>query len=297
MANEVTTGAFSDVTYAEIIEKDMQLELRPHRVIRPFLRQGTSGPSTQFSFTYLDDSGSTSYAYTEATTDFIAGTLTAQTTTGSNATAAITGIATLVTDLAEAVSVVGVNETVVGAMGRHMAESYDATVWAVIDGYANSTGTATANTIARLLTVISALEQRDVGSRGESLVGIQHAKQVGDLRADIVGLTSTFLAGNDARVSGLLMNSLDGYAGDPFGVPVFQTTTVTNASSMYQGAVFAVNSACGVYELDHPSSGKWLERIEIQRDASKVANEVICTSAYGAAIIDDNRLQGWKSTT
>lgn len=297
MANEVTTGAFSDVTYAEIIEKDMQLELRPHRVIRPFLRQGMMGPSTQFSFTYLDDSGSTSYSYTEATTDFIAGTLTATTTSASNATAAITGIATLVTDLANAVSVVDVTQTVVGSMGRHMAESYDATVQAVIDGFANSTGGATTGTIARLLSVISALEQRDVGSRGERLVGCIHPKQLGDLRADVVGLTSTFLAGQDAQVGGILMKSLDGYVGDPFGVPVFHTSVVTSASSAYLGWVMAANAAVGVYELDHPSGGRWLERVETQRDASKVADEIIVTSAYGAALIDDNRLQGWKSVT
>ncbi len=297
MSNEVTTGAFSDVTYAEIIEADMQLELRPHRIFRPWLRQGEMGPSLQYSFTYLDDSGATAYAFTEATTDFIAGTLTAQTTSASNATAAVTGIATLVTDLARAVTVGNTEATVIGAMGRHMAEAYDVAAQAVIDNYANSTGGATTGTIARLLTVISALEQRDVGSRGERLVGGIHAKQAGDLRADVVSLASTFLAGNDARVGDILAPSLDGYVGDPFGVPVWQSTSVSSASSAYQGWVMAANSAVGVYELTHPDGGRWLERVEIQRDASKVGNEVICTSGYGLALIDDNRLQGWKSST
>lgn len=297
MANEVTTSAFSDVTYAEIIEKDMQLELRPHRIFRPWLRQGEMGPSTAYSFTYLDDSGATTYAYTEGTTDFIAGTLTAQTTTASNATAAVTGIATLVTDLAQAVSVVDVRNTVGAAMGRHMAEAYDVAAQAVIDNASNTTGGATTNTIARMLSVISALEQRDVGSRGERLVGGIHSKQLGDLRADVVSLTSTFLAGKDAQVGDILMKSLDGYVGDPFGVPVFHSTSISNASGAYIGWIMAANSAVGAYELVHPDGGRWLERVGIQRDESKVANEVIVTSANGFALIDNNRLQGWKSTT
>ena len=290
MANETTMAAFSDSVYAKILEEDVQRELRPHRVYRPFLRQGPPGPSNVFSFTTIDDSGATAYTYTEGTTDVIAGTMTSITTTGASATAVQYGIGGLVTDLVKKVSILDVDAEVSGAFGRHMAEAYDAAAQSTVGAFSNATGGATTGTLARLLTVISALEQRDVGSRGENLVGVIHAKQLGDLRADVASLTATFLAGKDANVAGILATSLDGYVGDPFGVPIYHTTTVGSASSYYKGFVMAAKQAAGAYEL-------WLEKVEIQRDASKLSDEVICSSAYGFAIIDENRGQSWRSST
>lgn len=275
-----------------MLEADIQRELRPHRIFRPWLRQGPQGPSIAFSFNTLDDLGQTTItqSITEGTTDLITANWATPLTTGSTATAAQVGILALVTDLVKKISILDVGSEVAGVLARCMAERYDVDAQAVIDNYANSTGTATTNTLARQLSVMSALEQRDVGSRGESLVGALHPKQAGDLRADVASLTSSFLAGDNRMVNGILAASLDGYIGDPFGVPLYQSSTVSSASSMYQGWIMAANSAVGAYEL-------WLERTEIQRDASKVSDEVVVTSAYGFALIDDNRLQGWKSTT
>ena len=289
MANETTTTSLNDLTYATLLEEDVQRELRPHRIFRNFLRQGPKGPSKAYTFNKIDDSGSTVTDITEGTTDLIT-TLTSVASTGMLATAAQHGIVALVTDLVKTVSILDVGPLVTDVLARHMAEAYDAAAQGEIDSYANSTGGATTNTLARLLTAVSALEQRDVGSRGETLVAGQHPKQVGDLRADAASLTATFMAGNDANVSGILAASLDGYVGDPFGIPVFMSSTITSASSNYLGWVMANKAAVGAYEL-------WLERVEIQRDASLVSDEVVCTSAYGFKLIDDNRIQGWKSTT
>lgn len=290
MANPVTTTSMDDTVYATILEQDLQLELRPHRGFREFLRKGPAGPSLVFTFVKLDDSGATVQDVTEGTTDLISTPDTSASTTGVTATAAQHGVSALVSDLVKTVSIQDVSGIVNGLLARHMMEAYDVAAAGTIDNYTNSTGGATSNSLSRLLTVIGALEQRDVGSRGEELMSIQHAKQITDLRSDVSGLTSTFLAGNDARVGGVLMASMDGYVGDPFGVPILMSNSIQNSGGAHLGWVGARNSACGAYEL-------WLERLEIQRDASKVSDEVICTSAYGFALIDNNRIQGLKSST
>ncbi len=290
MANPVTTTSMNDTVYAAVLEQDMQLELRPHRGFREFLRKGPAGPSLVFTFVTLDDSGNTLQSVSEASTDLISTPDTAASTTGTNATAAQKGVSALVSDLVKTVSIQDVSSVVTGLLARHMQEGYDVAAAGTIDNYANSTGGATANSLSRLLQVIGALEQRDVGSNGEHLMSIQHAKQITDLRTDVAGLTATFLAGNDARVAGVLMNSMDGYIGDPFGVPILMSNSIQNSGGAHLGWVGAQGAACGAYEL-------WLEKIEIQRDASKLCDEVIASSAFGFALIDDNRIQGLKSTT
>ena len=284
-----TTTSMNDTVYAAELERDVQFELRPHRIFRPFLRQGPKGNSLVFSFVTQDDEGSAGTDITEGTTD-MASNLTTISTTNANATAAQTAFAALVTDLLKEVSILDVSPHVSGVLARSMGEQYDVDAQAVLDNATNDTGGATTNTLARFLTARSALEQRDVGSQGERLVCGLHPKQVGDLQADAASLAAAFLAGDNARVNGILVSALDGYVGDPFGVPTFQSTTISSASSAYQGWIMAANSAVGAYEI-------WVDKIGLQRDESKISDEVIVSGAYGFALIDQNRIQGFLSTT
>lgn len=300
MANETTTTTLDDTVYAKELEREYQRELRPHRFFRNFLRKRTEGNSARYSFTTIDDSGSTltsvgagesdgTFDTAEAATEMMSN-LTAIATTGAIATASAKACAALVSHLAIKVSIIDVAPLVGKVLADQASERYDIDAQATIDDFSNTTGGATTNTISRMLTVISALEQRDVGSRGEHLVGGIHPKQLGDLRADVVGLASTFLAGNDARVGGILMNSMDGYVGDPFGVPLFHSTSISNTGGAHQGWIMAEGSAVGAYEI-------WMDRLRKQVDESKLADELIASNVYGFALIDNNRLQGWRSTT
>jgi len=294
MANEATTTTtLNDLSYATELERDVQRELRPHRGFREALRQGPKGNSKAFTFTTVDDEAATGawvQAITEGTTDLISGTALDVDSTGTVATAAQIGIIALVTDLVKEVSILDVSPLVSSVLADTLAEKYDRDAQAVIDNFGNATGGATTNTLARMLTVISALEQRDVGSRGENLVGMLHPKQVGDLRADASSLTAAFLAGENQGVNATLRFSGDGYFGRPFNVDLFHSTSVSSASSAYQGWIMAERAAVGAYEL-------WNQRIAMQRDESKLSDEVIASMCVGFALIDDNRLQGWKSTT
>ena len=120
------------------------------------------------------------------------------------------------------------------------------------------------------------------------------AESAGRFRAEVKSsaatTTAAFMAGGNPAIGGILAADLDGYFGDPFGIPLFQSTSISSASGSYQGWIMAAGQAVGDYNL-------WLEKVAMQRDESKVSTEVIVTSCYGFGLIDDNRLQGWKSTT
>lgn len=288
--NAVTIAQFTDTVYATELEREFQRELRPHRIFYNFMRHAPAGNSTVFTFVTLDDAGATVQDITEGSTDLATANWTDVTTTGVTATTAQHGVFTLVTDLLKVVSILDVAPVVAGALGRTIAEAYDVACQAVIDNFANTTGSATTGSLARVLSAISTLEARDVGSTGESLVQGLHAKQWGDIRADIASNTAAFLANPSTALGRTLGPVLDGFVGEVFGVPTFISTTISSASSAYQGWIMASGKAYGDYNL-------WLERPAIQRDESKVSDEVIVTSCYGFALIDDNRVQGVRSTT
>lgn len=246
-----------------------------------------------FSFVTIADEAATGgyvQSITEGSTDLISGTALDVDSDKADATAAQIGIIALVTDLVKEVSVLDVSPLVSSVLADTLAEKYDRDAQATIDDGSNATGGSTTNTLARMLTVISALEQRDVGSRGEVLYGMQHPKQIGDLRADASSLSAAFLAGQNQGVNSTLGFSPDGYFGAPFGVELFHSTSVSSASSAYQGWIGAKGQAVGAYEI-------WNGRLAMQRDESKLSDEVIVSMCVGFALIDNNRLQLWRSTT
>jgi len=282
---------FDDTALAAELERDVQRELRPMRIFYNFMRHAPAGNSTVFTFVKLDDPGNTVQDITESTaTDLASANWTTLATTGVNATTAQHGVFTLVTDLLTKISILDVQPVVVGLLSRTMAEAYDVAAQAKIDDFANTTGGATTGSLARFLTTITALEQRDVGSTGEQLVSGLHPKQWGDIRADIASNTGAFLANDQVNLPAMLGPKMDGFVGEVFGVPTFISTTISSASSAYQGWIMAAGKAYGDYNI-------WLEKVALQRDESRVSTEVIVTSCYGFALIDDNRVQGYRSTT
>ncbi len=291
MATTATTvSQFDDTVLATELEKEYQRELRPHRIFYNFMRHAPMGNSLVFTFVKLDDPGATVQDVTEGTTDLATANWTTLATTGVTATTAQHGVFTLVTDLLKTVSIIDVAPTVVGLLSRTMAEAYDVACQAVIDNFANTTGGASTGSMARFLTALTTLEGRDVGSTGESLVSGLGPTQWGDIRSDAASTTAAILSSPQTPLGKELGPVLDGFCGEIFNVPTFMSSSVSTSAGAYQGWIMAANSAVGDYNL-------WLEKPAIQRDESKISDEVIVTSAYGFGLIDDNRLQGLKSTT
>lgn len=290
MANETTTTSAASTLYAKIVAADILNELRPYNVLRPFFRQGPAGSSKLYSFTTQ-----TAVAITEirsVTEGADQGTISQISTSNQDATAAQKGILAFITDLLIVTSVLDAMGQFSAVLARTLAQQFETDLAAqgTSNGaFTNTTGDAnTTMTMLRLIAAQSALSQVDVAG---TLVCIQHPKNVGDLQQDVGGSLATFLAGNStaaAQLGGVLASTLAGYVGEPFGIPLYQTSVVPAATGGNLGTVFRPNEALGLYEL-------WNFRVEVQRDASKLGNEIVCSGAYGLATIAAARGQIVKS--
>ena len=159
--------------------------------------------------------------------------------------------------------------------GRALADKQDADLAALLAGFSNSTGTTgAALTQARFLAALRALQARDVP---QPYVAVLHPVQVAQLSSDIADNGGNIWAGTgDARlgVQGAM-------AGTFFGVPIYQTTNVTDDGTDYFGGIFAQGKA-----LVHVSKRE--VRTEFERDVSFRLTEIAITSRYGVAELVDN---------
>lgn len=276
MANETTTTSANDVLFANWVGDMILDEIRPYNVMRPFFRSEGGQKSNSFNFPIQDDPGAAT-ASTEGT-----GLSNTQLTTNvATATVGTVGQMATVTDELNAVSVIDAYAQFGAVLGRSVAEKYETDFTALVDDFSNTGGPGTGVdlTVAAYLAQLSALEQRD--AVGE-LVTVLHPVQVGDLRSAMITSTGAYFGNDSAKIGGIDAHDLAGYAGDPFGVPIFQTSLVptANVGADRAGAVFVAGVALGLYEI-------WGTRIETERDASLPGTEIVATARYGVVEIRD----------
>jgi hypothetical protein len=288
MANEVTTTTANDVYFASIVTDAILNELRPMNVMRPFMRRADAGNSLSYDFPIQD-----TLAASNVTSPLAEGadlSNTAMTTSKATATAAQIGIMATVTDLLSKVSLIDALPHFSGVLSRTMAEKVETDFAANLANFSNVTDAGGTQTVAKFLAATAALEQRDVVGR---IVAVLHPKAAGEIRSDLTTQTGTYWSrDNQQPDSGITQEHFSaGYVGALFGVPIFQSTLVptSDAAAKRAGALFVANEALGLYEL-------WGVRTELQRDASKVATEVVLTACYGTVEISDTRGQTLKST-
>lgn len=159
--------------------------------------------------------------------------------------------------------------------GRALADKQDADLAALLAGFSNSTGTTTQGlTVARFLAAVRALQSRDVPG---PYVAVLHPVQVAQLSAEIAGSqASIFVAGGGDSRFGVQ----EAQWGSLFGVPIWQTTNVTNDGTDYFGGIFSRGRA-----LVHVAKRE--ARTEFERDASARLTEIVITSRYGVAELVD----------
>ena len=92
-------------------------------------------------------------------------------------------------------------------------------------------------------------------------------------------MTNTY-AGLDTDISNEALRS--GFIGTLFGVPVFETANMadTGTAGDYKGAMFH-RDALGLAMMQDL-------KIEVQRDASLRADEIVATAVYGVAELQDS---------
>ena len=268
MANETTSSTISEL-YTEIVAEAM-FTASEQSIMKGLVRNYTivgGGKSVEVPI-YPTVSAS---AVNEAT-DL---SNTAINPTSVTITASEVGLMTTLTDLARNSASRNVAQDIGRVFGEAIARKIDLDLTAVFDGFSVAVGgtgaTLTADTVAQ---AHANLRNNSVPMNDLALV--IHPMVAHDLKR---GMTNTY-AGLDTDISNEALRS--GFIGTLFGVPVFETANMANTGTAgdYKGAMFH-RDALGLAMMQDL-------KIEVQRDASLRADEIVATAVYGVGELQDS---------
>ena len=268
MANETTSSTISEL-YTEIVAEAM-FTASEQSIMKGLVRNYTivgGGKSVEVPI-YPTVSAS---AVSEAT-DL---SNTAINPTSVTITASEVGLMTTLTDLARNSASRNVAQDIGRVFGEAIARKIDLDLTALFDGFSVAVGgtgaTLTADTVAQ---AHANLRNNSVPMNDLALV--LHPMVAHDLKR---GMTNTY-AGLDTDISNEALRS--GFIGTLFGVPVFETANMANTGTAgdYKGAMFH-RDALGLAMMQDL-------KIEVQRDASLRADEIVATAVYGVAELQDS---------
>ncbi len=195
-------------------------------------------------------------------------------TSGVTLTVATNAIRTIVTDLARTSSASNVVADIGRLFGEAIAKKIDKDLIALFTNFATTVGSnSTTFTPALLANAIAKLRNNAVPS--ENLACVLHPYVAYDLKAS---LTNTYA--NPA--AGVIQNDAmrTGYVGTLFGVPVFESSNITDTTGDSIGAVFH-RDALGLAMVGDIN-------IETQRRASYIGNDVVASCHYGVGELYDS---------
>ena len=268
MANETTSSTISEL-YTEIVAEAM-FTASEQSIMKGLVRNYTivgGGKSVEVPI-YPTVSAS---AVNEAT-DL---SNTAINPTSVTITASEVGLMTTLTDLARNSASRNVAQDIGRVFGEAIARKIDLDLTALFDGFSVAVGgtgaTLTADTVAQ---AHANLRNNSVPMNDLALV--LHPMVAHDLKR---GMTNTY-AGLDTDISNEALRS--GFIGTLFGVPVFETANMANTGTAgdYKGAMFH-RDALGLAMMQDL-------KIEVQRDASLRADEIVATAVYGVGELQDS---------
>ena len=204
---------------------------------------------------------------------------TAVSTDGATLTVSEVGVMTTVTDLALRTSSSNVIADVGRLFGEAIAARMDKDLTALFGSFSTGVGAADQTiTVNKIFEAVANLRKNGVPAT--DLACVLHPMVAYDLKAAIG--TQAF-AGGDFQTEALR----SGYVGTLAGVPIFESSNMTDASDNdpgttgdYKGALFH-RDALGLAMMQDI-------QIEQQRDASLRATELVATAVYGKGEIFDS---------
>ena len=204
---------------------------------------------------------------------------TAESTDGATLTVSEVGVMTTVTDLALRTSSSNVIADVGRLFGEAIAARMDKDLTALFGSFSTGVGAADQTiTVNKIFEAVANLRKNGVPAT--DLACVLHPMVAYDLKAAIG--TQAF-AGGDFQTEALR----SGYVGTLAGVPIFESSNMTDASDNdpgttgdYKGALFH-RDALGLAMMQDI-------QIEQQRDASLRATELVATAVYGKGEIFDS---------
>ena len=189
------------------------------------------------------------------------------------------GIMTTLTDLGRNAAPRNVAADIGKLFGEAIAKKIDKDLTALFGGFSTTVGSASTVMSASLIfQAVAKLRANSVPA--ENLAAVIHPNVAFDLKS---GLTNTFANPNAGVGNEILRSAL---VGSIAGVPIFETSNMTDSSGNdpattgdFKGAVFHPD-ALGLAMMQDL-------KIEVQRDASLRADEIVATAVYGVGELND----------
>jgi len=200
-------------------------------------------------------------------------------TDGATLTVSEVGAMTTVTDLALRTSSSNVIADVGRLFGEAIASRIDKDLTALFGAFSVGVGGATTTiTVNKVFEAVAKLRQNGVPAT--DLACVLHPMVAYDLKAAIG--TNAF-AGGDFQTEALR----SGYVGSLAGVPIFESSNMTDASDNDPGSTGDYKG--GLFHRDALGLAMMQDiQIEQQRDASLRATELVATAVYGKGEIFDS---------
>lgn len=273
MANESTTTTLNDLLPQIVAEAMFQANEKSimRGLVKNFNMPLNSGKSivvpTYPKITAAAVAEGTDLANTEVATG------------GATLTVSEVGVMTTVTDLALRTSASNVIADVGRLFGEAIATRMDKDLTALFGSFSVGVGGATTTiTVNKVFEAVAKLRQNGVPAT--DLACVLHPMVAYDLKAAIG--TNAF-AGGDFQTEALR----SGYVGSLAGVPIFESSNMTDASDNDPGSTGDYKG--GLFHRDALGLAMMQDiQIEQQRDASLRATELVATAVYGKGEIFDS---------
>tara|TARA_R100001082_G_C4361456_1_gene159574 strand:- start:1622 stop:2464 length:843 start_codon:yes stop_codon:yes gene_type:complete len=268
MANETTSSTISEL-YTEIVAEAM-FTASEQSIMKGLVRNYTiagGGKSVEVPIYPTVSASAVSEASDLSNTAINPSSVTI--------TASEVGIMTTLTDLARNSASRNVAQDIGRVFGEAIARKIDLDLTALFDGFSTAVGGADAVLSADTVAQAHA-NLRNSSVPMNDLALVIHPMVAHDLKR---GMTNTY-AGLDTDISNEALRS--GFIGTLFGVPVFETANMDNTGTAgdYKGAMFH-RDALGLAMMQDL-------KIEVQRDASLRADEIVATAVYGVGELQDS---------
>jgi N4-gp56 family major capsid protein len=188
-------------------------------------------------------------------------------------------IRTLLTDLARVSAASNVVADLGRLFGEAVARKMDTDLTAKFSSFDAPTAGTTVITAAQIFTAVAKLKAAAVATEG--MVCVLHPEVAYDLKSALTTSGNTpFTMGAYGENANEAMRT--GFVGMLAGIPVYETSNMANSGSAgnFIGAVFQ-RDALGLGMIGDIS-------IEIQRRASFLGDDIVCSAYYGTGLLQTN---------
>ncbi len=272
-----TTTTLTTVIPAEFIVAQVIEEARPFNVVAPLVTNGFLGQGQGKVWNKSILPSTTAAGYAEAS-DI---TSTARTTTEGTVTVAEVGINTTLTLLArETAKIAGDLMTWAASGGRAIAQKITSDLCDLFADLGGSTNVCSTTVNLSVADFVEGIYTLDANNAPGQKVAVFHPRQVADLFNALTGTGSVYQNLPELIRQGRLPQGQPpaGFVGELFGVPIYSTTEVVEATDKI-GAMF-VRDALAFVQL-RPIT------VQYQEDVSARTMEVVGHAAYGVAELVD----------